>query len=172
MAMSQAPQERVPCIVHLDEAGYWIPQDAVTYLSKSTRLAMADAFHKLAACGRKMGLVPFLYTQSISEVGKSSIRQSGVKVLMCQTLDTDLNRYSEYIHNATPRTRKAIQAFPTGKAIVHETHAETHVSRNGRPGDGFPRPLCCKHLFLRACMVQAPSPHSLIMDYLLLCWQG
>ncbi len=118
VATAQAPQERVPCIVHLDEAGYWIPQDAVTYLSKSTRLAMADAFHKLAARGRKMGLVPFLYTQSISEVGKSSIRQSGVKVLMRQTLDIDLNRYSEYIHNATPRTKKAIQAFPTGKAIV------------------------------------------------------
>ena len=117
-AMSQAPQERVPCIVHLDEAGYWIPQDAVPYLSKSTRIAIADAFHKLAARGRKMGLVPFLYTQSISEVGKSSIRQAGVKVLMRQTLDIDLNRYAEYIHNATPRTKKAIQAFPTGKAIV------------------------------------------------------
>src|SRR6266567_8312647 len=31
---AQAPQERVPCVIHLDEAGYWLPQEAVGYLSK------------------------------------------------------------------------------------------------------------------------------------------
>jgi hypothetical protein len=118
VATAQAPQDRVPCIVHLDEASYWVPQEAVTYLSKQTRLALADAFHKLATRGRKMGLVPFLYTQSISEVGKQSIRQAGVKVLMRQTLDIDLNRYAEYIKNCTPARKKAIQAFPRGKAVV------------------------------------------------------
>jgi hypothetical protein len=92
-----APQERVPCIIHLDEAGYWLPQEAVTYLSKETRKVLANAFHKLASRGRKQGLTPFLYTQSISEVAKSAIRQAGVKVLMRQTLDIDLSRYCQYI---------------------------------------------------------------------------
>jgi len=118
VAGAQTPQERVPCVVHLDEAAYWIPQESVPYLSKETRLAMADAFHRLAARGRKLGLTPFLYTQSISEVTKTAIRQVGVKVLMRQTLDIDLNRYCEYIRGATDKTRKAIQAFPKGKAIV------------------------------------------------------
>ena len=115
---AQAPQERVPCVIHLDEAGYWLPQEAVSYLSKETRKALADAFHKLASRGRKQGLTPFLYTQSISEVAKSAIRQAGVKVLMRQTLDVDLTRYCQYIQGATARTKKAIQAYPSGKAIV------------------------------------------------------
>jgi hypothetical protein len=118
VTMAQAPQDRVPCVISLDEAGYWLPQESVPYLSKSTRQALADVFHRLASRGRKLGLTPFLYTQSISEVVKSSIRQAGVKVLMRQTLDIDLNRYAEYISGATPRTRKAIQTFSAGKAIV------------------------------------------------------
>ena len=113
-----APQERVPCVIHLDEAGYWLPQEAVTYLSKETRKALADAFHKLASRGRKQGLTPLLYTQSISEVAKSAIRQAGIKVLMRQTLDVDLTRYCQYLQGATARTKKAIQAYPSGKAIV------------------------------------------------------
>src|SRR5450755_3202754 len=113
-----APHERVPCVIHLDEAAYWLPQEAVVYLSKETRKALADAFHKLASRGRKQGLTSFLYTQSISEVAKSAIRQAGVKVLMRQTLDIDLTRYCQYIQGATARTKKAIQAYPSGKAIV------------------------------------------------------
>jgi len=118
VAMAQAPQDRVPCVISLDEAGYWLPQESVPYLSKNTRQALADVFHRLASRGRKLGLTPFLYTQSVSEVVKSSIRQAGVKVLMRQTLDIDLSRYAEYIHNCTPARRRAIQAFPQGKAIV------------------------------------------------------
>src|SRR6266567_5507996 len=115
---AQAPHERVPCVIHLDEAGYWLPQETVSYLSKETRKALADAFHKLASRGRKQGLTPFLYTQSISEVAKSAIRQAGVKVLMRQTLDVDLTRYCQYIQGATARSKKAIQAYPSGKAVV------------------------------------------------------
>jgi hypothetical protein len=118
VTMAQAPQDRVPCVIHLDEAAYWIPQEPVPYLSKGTRQAMTDAFHRLASRGRKLGLVPFLYTQSISEVGKQSIRQAGIKILMRQTLDVDLNRYAEYIRNCTPARKKAIQTFTAGKAIV------------------------------------------------------
>jgi hypothetical protein len=118
VAMAQAPQDRVPCVISLDEAAYWLPQEAVPYLSKSTRQALADVFHRLASRGRKLGLVPFLYTQSISEIAKSSIRQAGVKVLMRQTLDIDLARYAEYIRNCTPVRKKAIAAFAKGKAIV------------------------------------------------------
>lgn len=117
-ASAIAPQDRFSCVIHLDEAGYWLPQDAVSYLSKETRKALADAFHKLATRGRKQGLSPFLYTQSISEIEKSVIRQAGVKILMRQTLDVDLARYCRYLHGATATTRRAIQAFPKGRAIV------------------------------------------------------
>ncbi len=99
-------------------SGVSAPQEAVSYLSKGTRKALADAFHKLATRGRKQGLSPFLYTQSISEIEKSVIRQAGVKILMRQTLDVDLDRYCRYLHGATAQTRRAIQAFPKGRAIV------------------------------------------------------
>ena len=112
------PQDRYPCVIHLDEASYWLPQDAVSYLSKDTRKALSDAFHKLASRGRKQGLTPFLYTQSISEVRKETIRQAGIQVLMRQTLDIDVNRYCEYIYGATEKTRAAIRALSPGKAIV------------------------------------------------------
>jgi hypothetical protein len=118
VAMAQTPQDRVPCVISLDEASYWLPQETVPYLTKSTRQALSDVFHRLASRGRKLGLVPFLYTQSLSEVGKQSIRQAGIKILMRQTLDVDLNRYAEYIRNCTPARKKAIQAFPKGKAVV------------------------------------------------------
>ena len=113
-----APHDRVPCAIHLDEAAYWLPQEAVTYLSKETRKALADAFHKLASRGRKQGLTPLLYTQSISEVAKSAIRQAGIKVLMRQTRDVDLTRYCQYLQGATPRTKRAIAAYPSGRAVV------------------------------------------------------
>src|SRR5229473_4651863 len=121
-----APHDRIPCVIHLDEAGYWLPQEAVTYLCKETRKALADAFHKLASRGRKQGLAPFLYTQSISEVAKSAIRQAGIKVLMRQTLDIDLTRYCQYIQGATARTKKAIAAYPSGKAIVILPNGSQH----------------------------------------------
>jgi len=113
-----APQDRYPCAIHLDEAAYWLPQDTVSYLSKDTRKAVLDAFHKLATRGRKQGLTPFLYTQSISEVRKETIRQAGIQILMRQTLDTDLDRYCEYIYGATSKTRALIRAYPRGKAVV------------------------------------------------------
>jgi hypothetical protein len=112
------PIDRFPCIIHLDEAAYWLPQDAVTYLSKETRKALADSFHTLASRGRKYGLTPFLYTQSISEIRKETIRQAGIQILMRQTLDVDLNRYCDLIYNATSKTRAAIRSYPRGKAVV------------------------------------------------------
>jgi hypothetical protein len=113
-----SPEDRHPCIIHLDEAAYWLPQDSVTYLSKETRKTIADSFHKLASRGRKYGLTPFLYTQSISEIRKETIRQAGIQVLMRQTMDVDLDRYCAMIYGATSKTRAAIRAYPHGKAVV------------------------------------------------------
>lgn len=117
-AQGQAEQDCVPCPIHLDEASYWLPQEMVDYLSKETRLALATTFHTIATRGRSLGLTPFLYTQSISEVKKSAIRQAGIKVLMRQTLDIDLRRYTEYIKGAPGQVKRAVQGFPSGKAVV------------------------------------------------------
>lgn len=113
-----AAHDRFPCAIHLDEAAYWLPQNSVTYLGKETRKTVVDTFHKLASRGRKQGLTPFLYTQSISEVRKETIRQAGIQVLMRQTLDIDVNRACESIYGATEKTRAALRAFGQGRAFV------------------------------------------------------
>ena len=116
-AEKQDPADRIPCIVHLDEAAFWLPQRAAEYLCKSNRDTLLDAFAILASRGRKYGLVPFLYTQQISQVHKSAIRQSGILILMRQMFDTDLKRYAEYFPLDADR-KEQIRAFPVGKAVI------------------------------------------------------
>jgi hypothetical protein len=107
----------VPCVIHLDEAGYWLPQQAASHLGRDTRRSLLDAFTLLATRGRKYGLTPFYYTQYISQIHKDVVRQSGILVLMRQMQDIDLRRYGEYLALDALR-RAAIRAFPAGKAVV------------------------------------------------------
>lgn len=118
VASAQAPLDRVPCVIHTDEAGYWLPQKAVSYLSKETRLALLDAYSMIVSRGRKRGLVPFFYTQFISQVNKDVIRQSGLHVLMRQVQDIDIKRYGEYVA-LTPERREQITSFDKGEAVIH-----------------------------------------------------
>jgi hypothetical protein len=113
-----AAGEAVPCPIHLDEAGYWLPQGQVDYLSKDTRKALYTVFQRLVNRGRKAGLVPFIYTQFISQINKDVIRRGGVLVLMRQTLDVDLRRYGEFIPDFDDERKESVRAFPTGKAAV------------------------------------------------------
>lgn len=116
-AGQQDPQDRVPCVVHLDEAAFWLPQRSPEYLCKSNRDALLDAFSILASRGRKYGLMPFLYTQQITQIHKSAIRQAGVFILMRQVFDADLKRYGEYLPLNAER-KEQIRAFPVGKAVL------------------------------------------------------
>ena len=116
-AEKQDPTDRIPCIVHLDESAFWLPQRSVEYLCKSNRDDLLDAFAILASRGRKYGLTPFLYTQQISQVHKNAIRQAGILVLMRQSFDTDLKRYGEYVPLTVER-KEQIRAFAPGKAVV------------------------------------------------------
>lgn len=113
-----AAGEAVPCAIHLDEGSYWLPQGQVDYLSKDTRKALYTVFQRLVNRGRKVGLVPFIYTQFISQINKDVIRRGGVLVLMRQTLDVDLRRYGEFLPNFDDERREMVRAFPTGKAAV------------------------------------------------------
>lgn len=115
---NQAPADRVPCAIHLDEAGYWLPQKPVSYLSKETRLDLLSTFALLGSRGRKYGLTPFLYAQQISQVDKDAIRQAGLHILMRQTQDNDIRRYGEYV-KLTPERKQEIASFEKGEAVVH-----------------------------------------------------
>jgi len=113
------PNERTPCPCLLDEAQYWLPQGTVSYLSKEIARQLRDAWHILATRGRSLGLVPNYFTQNISELNKSVMRQCGLYILMRQVLDNDLDRYCEYIrHTNAAQLKNAVRAFAPGRAVV------------------------------------------------------
>jgi hypothetical protein len=113
--------ERIPVLVALDEAAYWLPQRRGQYLTPSTFTALHDAFHTLATAGRKRGLSPLLFTQKISEVSKT-VLAPGWYIFLRQTVDTDLKRYMEYLLPTGDLTARQIKqrlsTFPTGKGVV------------------------------------------------------
>lgn len=118
---AQPAQERVPCLIFLDEAAYWLPQGKTDAFGEVTQRALLDTFHQLAARGRKRGLIPCLFTQRISEINKKVISQAGVRVLMRATQDNDLDRYLSYIQRgdlSPQQVKSRIQGFKTGQAIV------------------------------------------------------
>lgn len=118
-ASTQSPNDCVPCPCILDEAQYWLPQGTVSYLSKEIARELRDAWHVLATRGRSLGLVPSYFTQNMSELHKSVMRQCGLFVLMRQTLDRDFDRYCEFIHQSKPsQVKNMVRAFPAGHAIV------------------------------------------------------
>lgn len=118
VASSQAPHDRVPCVILLDEAAHWLPQKSVSHLSKEARAILLDAFSTLAARGRKFGLTPCFFTQQISQIHKDVIRQSGLHILMRQSLDVDIRRYGEYMAMTSAR-KLQIAAFGKGEAVIH-----------------------------------------------------
>lgn len=143
-AANQPPQERVPCLLILDEAQYWLPQGKVSYLDKEITAMLRDEWMGISTRGRKLGLTPAYFTQRISEINKGVVSQAGIQVLMRQTLDRDIHRYFEYLSACnSARTRGRIRAFKRGEAMVcfpdgtqlHTTFAQRaskHVSNAPR----------------------------------------
>ncbi len=121
---------RVPFLIGLDEAAYWLPQirTGKDYLLSSQFEALFSAFHTLAIRGRKMGLVPMLFAQRIANLHKD-VLSPGTYILMRQTTDTDLKRYMEYISPAAfgddemtaKQMRSRIATFKKGQAVVKLT---------------------------------------------------
>jgi hypothetical protein len=115
---------RVPCIVGMDEASYWVPQDYGKSLDVTTYKLLRDAFESVAARGRKQGLVPFLFTQKFSTISKE-VLSPGTYILMRQNVHTEQQRYLDYIlpvnefRIANDRQKKlAIGDLKPGEAIV------------------------------------------------------
>ncbi len=117
-ASACSPEKRVPCLVFLDEAEYWLPQEQnVSYLTKETIKLLFERFHFLATRGRKRGLTPCLFTQRIAKINKNVIGQMGINILMRATLDNDITRYMEYV-NEHVVNKEQIAAFQKGEAVV------------------------------------------------------
>jgi hypothetical protein len=120
---------RVPFLIGLDEAAYWLPQKRTgnDHLTVDQLKGLFGAFHGLAIRGRKMGLVPLLFTQRFADIHKD-VLSPGTSIFMKQTLDTDLKRYLEYISASAfgededdmtqNQIKKRIAAFRKGQAVI------------------------------------------------------
>jgi hypothetical protein len=127
-AKALPPHVRVPFLVGLDEAAYWLPQSirGKSYLSESRFKELFAVFHHLTLRGRKLGLIPLLFTQRFASVHKDVLTTTGTFILMKQTVDTDLKRCMEYINAAAfgkgelteKQIKVRIAAFKPGQAII------------------------------------------------------
>lgn len=113
------PEARIPCPLTLDDAQSWLPQSGSSDMSREIARDLRGMWHLIASRDRSLGLVPSFFTQNISELNKSVMRQAGIYVLMRQALDLDLDRYLEYMrYDDAERAKFHIRAFPAGRAII------------------------------------------------------
>lgn len=111
--------ERVPWVVHVDEAQQYTPQmNAPHGVRAETWTAAIEGIANLGVLGRAYGAVPCVYTQRIATVHKDVISQPEMRVLMKVALDNDLRRYFEEYLSKQSITREEVQAFRAGDAVV------------------------------------------------------
>jgi hypothetical protein len=127
-AEGRPPSARVPALVLLDEASYWLPEKRSQHLEEETFKQLRHIFTELASRGRKRGLAPALFAQRISELAKA-VLTPGIYILMRQTLDTDLKRYMEYVTSTLPakQIKSRIASFGPGRAIVKLPGGKQHM---------------------------------------------
>jgi hypothetical protein len=118
-ASTQDAEARIPCPLTLDDAQSWLPQTGSGDMSKDAARDLRALWHLIASRDRSLGLAPSFFTQNISEINKTVMRQAGIYILMRQALDLDLERYMEYLRADDPERIKArIRSFEAGRAIV------------------------------------------------------
>ncbi|HEX9132122.1 MAG TPA: hypothetical protein VF844_07505 [Ktedonobacteraceae bacterium] len=91
---SRANAQRVPCMVFLDEANKWLPQnERESYVSREVQVELQKAmFGTMVRRGGKQGLGLALTTQRIVELDKRAL-QTTWKFLFQQTEQVDIDRY-------------------------------------------------------------------------------
>lgn len=111
---SRPNASRVPCMLLLDEANKWLPQnERESYVSKDVLTELQKAFFgTMVRRGGKRGLGLALTTQRIVELDKRAL-QSTWKFLFRQTEQVDIARYK-----ALGLDGEAVQALRPGECFV------------------------------------------------------
>ena len=121
-------EEPAPCLVFLDEAEYWLPQEKPSYLYPGTYRRLLDAFHTLATMGRSLGLAPVIVTQRIARVNKDIIAEAEMHLFLKAELDIDLDRYYDYFDKRLI-SRERIRGFQAGEAVICLPDGSQHLTR-------------------------------------------
>ncbi|HEX3640610.1 MAG TPA: DUF87 domain-containing protein, partial [Ktedonobacteraceae bacterium] len=114
------PCKRVPCLIFLDEAQYFLPQnETVSSIAKEEANSLLKIFMDVNARGRKRGLTPAIFTQRIAQVRKEVIAGSEIYFLGRQTMDNDVNRYIDIVGKGK-LDPSVVQTLPQGDFAVFE----------------------------------------------------
>lgn len=108
--------ERVSCMVILDEAAVWLPQNtSESILTKKVLTQLQQTFFStVVRRGRKRGIGFLLATQRIAEIDKRALSATWV-ILHRQTLPNDLKVYEQYgIEAEDARALRPGQAYVLG----------------------------------------------------------
>jgi hypothetical protein len=117
--------ERVPCLVFIDEAAHWFPQQAaMSYLSPAFQSALTRAVFEMVTMGRKRGIIPAFFTQRPADFDKRLAAQADVLILMRQRQDVDLKRYREYLGEQAEQAA----SFGRGEAVVMLPNGEKFLT--------------------------------------------
>lgn len=125
--------QRVPVVIGMDEASYWLPQSWGRSLSEDTYKDLRAAFESVAARGRKRGLVPFLFTQKFSTIAKE-VLSPGTYILMRQNVHTEIARYLDYVlpvgefkYTYDKQKKQVIGDLKPGQAIVRFADGDQRI---------------------------------------------
>jgi hypothetical protein len=113
-ASDQHPDDRVPCLVFLDEAQKYLPQDrSVSPIAQEETKQLLVKFDAINSTGRKKGLTPCIFTQRPAQIQKPAIAGSEIYFLGLQTFPNDLDKYEELVGKQNI-DRNVVQKFKAG----------------------------------------------------------
>lgn len=123
--MRQEEQKILPCLVLLDEAQLYIPQnkDLLPPEAKENIAVLnnlSNAFFALVSNGRSNGYTMCFATQSLTYIAKWAIKSSQIRVIMRHVEYNDLNTCEEILgkKDTAVATREEIESMPAGVGIV------------------------------------------------------
>jgi hypothetical protein len=126
-AVNRPPHLRVPFLIGLDEAAYWLPRSPKNcdHASEETMREILSIFQNIAIRGRKYGVVPFFFTQKYSMVHPEALT-TGTFIFMKQTDKRELLNYIENINTLAfgpgdlthKQIRTRFMTFKPGEAVV------------------------------------------------------
>jgi hypothetical protein len=121
---TQQDQLNLPCLVLIDEAQLYIPENNRFLPPEARQNAnilnnLSNSFFNLVTNGRSNGYTMCFATQSLTFIAKWAIKSCQIKVLMRHVENNDLETCEKEIgSNKAVATREDIEALPPGVGVV------------------------------------------------------
>lgn len=130
--------KKVPLIIALDEAAYFVPLHAGTkkYFSRDQFQDLYTTFSTMSLRGRKQGLSLFLFTQRFAHLNKDVLVGSATYIIMRQTTAVDLDTCMEYISKdawkdgddlTINQVKARIASFKRGQGVIKMSNGRQAV---------------------------------------------